>query len=184
MHLDVALSVLLIFSAACYLSMGMRLIASKRDVGTMPIGFLFVVISIWVMGGAIELMSSSFSVFSIGRTGHFVGTALVPVIAYVCFREYTGSETPPRTLALLLIIPLLSIVLAATNYYHEIMWYAPIVDEAGQFLTRPERWGPWFLFVHLPYSYAVIGAAILTLFMHSSAVTRAQRRGLFLLIAA
>jgi len=51
-------------------------------------------------------------------------------------------------------------------------------------LTRPDRWGPWFLFVHLPYSYAVIGAAILTLIAHSSAVAPAQRRGLFLLVAA
>jgi PAS domain-containing protein len=38
--------------------------------------------------------------------------------------------------------------------------------------------------VHLPYSYAVIGAAMLTLVVHSSAVAPAQRRGLFLLVAA
>jgi len=184
MNLDVALSVLLIFSAACYLSLGIRLVSSKREVGSVPIGVLFVVVSFWVMGGAIELMSSTFAIFSIGRTGHFIGTALVPIVAYVCFREYTGSETPTRTLALLLIIPTLSIILAATNSHHEIMWFLPAANEAGEFLTRPDRWGPWFLFVHLPYSYAVIGAAILTLVVHSSAVAPAQRRGLFLLIAA
>jgi diguanylate cyclase (GGDEF)-like protein len=184
MNLEVALSVLLIFSAACYLSLGIRLVASKREIGSMPIGALFVVVSIWVMGGAIELMSSSYLVFSIGRTGHFIGTAMTPVIAYVFFREYTGSETPSRTLALLMIIPTLSVILAATNFYHEIMWFLPIANDAGEFLTRPERWGPWFLFVHLPYSYAVIGAAMLTLVVHSSAVAPAQRRGLFLLVAA
>ncbi len=184
MNLEVALSVLLIFSAACYLSLGIRLVASKREIGSMPIGALFVVVSIWVMGGAIELMSSSYLVFSIGRTGHFIGTAVTPVIAYVFFREYTGSETPSRTLALLMIIPTLSVILAATNFYHEIMWFLPIANDAGEFLTRPERWGPWFLFVHLPYSYAVIGAAMLTLVVHSSAVAPAQRRGLFLLVAA
>ncbi len=184
MNLDVALSVLLIFSAACYLSMGVRLVASKREIGTIPIGLLFIIVSFWVMGGAIELMSSNFVVFSIGRTGHFLGTALVPIVAYVCFREYTGSETPVRNLVLLMIVPTLSIGFAATNSFHELMWFAPYVNEAGQFLTRPDRWGPWFLFVHLPYSYAVIGIAIMTLFAHSSAVTRAQRRGLFLLIAA
>jgi len=184
MNLDVALSVLLIFSAACYLLLGVRLVASKREIGSMPIGVLFVVVSIWVMGGAIELMSSTYEVFSIGRTGHFIGTALVPIVAYVCFREYIGSETPTRTLVLLLIIPTLSIALAASNRYHEIMWFLPIANEAGEFLTRPERWGPWFLFVHLPYSYAVIGAAILTLVAHSSAVAPAQRRGLFMLVAA
>jgi diguanylate cyclase (GGDEF)-like protein len=184
MNLDVALATLLVFSAACYLMMGSRLVAAKREVGSMPIGVLFVVISIWVAGGGIELLSESFAVFSIGRTGHFIGTALVPIVAYVCFREYTGSQTPARTLSLLSIIPLASVLLAATNSNHEFMWYLPISNEAGEFLTRPERWGPWFLFVHLPYSYAVIGAAIMTLLSHSSSVAPAHRRGLFLMIAA
>jgi diguanylate cyclase (GGDEF)-like protein len=184
MNLDVSMSILLIFSAACYLLLGVRLIASKREVGSVPIGVLFVVISIWVMGGAIELMSTTFEVFSIGRTGHFIGTALVPIIAYVCFREYTGSETRPQSVALLLIIPTLSILLAATNLQHEFMWFLPAANVAGEFLTRPERWGPWFLFVHLPYSYAVISAALLTLVLHISVVAPAQRRGLFMLVAA
>jgi len=184
MNLDLALSVLLIFTAACYLIMGMRLVASKREIGSMPIGVLLVVVSFWVMGGAIELLSSTFTVFTIGRTGHFIGTAIVPIVAYVCFREYTGSTTPVRTLILLLVIPTISVVLAATNAYHEAMWFLPIANEAGEFLTRPDRWGPWFLLVHLPYSYAVIGTAMLTLIVHSSAVAPAQRRGLFLLVAA
>jgi diguanylate cyclase (GGDEF)-like protein len=184
MNLDVALSALLIFSAACYLSLGVRLVATKREVGSLPIGVLFVVVSIWVMGGAIELLSTTFAGFTLGRTAHFAGTGLVPIVAYVCFREYTGSNTPPRTIFLMLMIPLISIGLAASNMHHEIMWFLPIANESGDFLTRPERWGPWFLFVHLPYSYAVIGAAIMTLIAHSTAVAPAQRRGLFLLVAA
>lgn len=184
MNLDVALSVLMVFSAACYLMIGSRLVATKREIGSMPIGALFVVISIWVAGGGIELLSDSFTVFSIGRTGHFIGTALVPIVAYVCFREYTGSDTPARILGLLSVIPLVSVLLAATNSYHEFMWYLPMTNEAGEFLTRPERWGSWFLFVHLPYSYAVIGTAIMTLLTHRSAIAPAHRRGLYLLIAA
>ena len=184
MNLDVALAILLIFSAACYLLLGTRLVSLQREVGSMPIGVLFVLISIWVVGGAIELLSASYAVFSLGRTGHFIGTALTPVVAYVCFREYTGSDTPARTLLLLGIIPAISVSLAATNVHHEFMWYLPIANEAGDFLTRPERWAPWFLYVHLPYSYAVIGTAISMLFAHSSAVAPAHRRGLRLLIAA
>lgn len=184
MDLDVALSVLLIFSAACYLLLGVRLVTLKREIGSMPIGALFVVISFWVMGGAVELLADTFEVFSIGRTGHFIGTALVPVVAYVCFREYIGSETPPRALVMLMFIPLTSIMLAATNVHHELMWFLPIANAAGDFLTRPDQWGSWFLYVHTPYSYAVIGAGILTLLVHSSTVAPAQRRGLFLLVAA
>ena len=164
--------------------MGSRLVASKRETGSMPIGVLFVVISIWVAGAGVELLADSYAVFSIGRTGHFIGTALVPIVAYVCFREYTGSETPARTLMLLSVIPLGSVLLAASNVYHEFMWYLPIANEAGEFLTRPERWGTWFLFMHLPYSYAVFGAAVLTLVLHSSSVAPAHRRGLHMLIGA
>ncbi len=184
MNLDVALSVLLIFSAACYLMMGSRLVASKREVGSMPIGVLFVLISIWVVGGGIELLAENFTAFSIGRTGHFIGTALVPIVAFVGFREYTGSATPGRMLVMLSIIPLVSVILAATNIDHELMWSGPIMNEAGRFLTRPERWGPWFQFVHLPYSYAVFAAAVLTLLSHATAVAPAHRRGLFLMTGA
>ncbi len=184
MNLFAALSVLLIFSAACFALLGIRLAASKRQVGSVPIGVLLIVVSIWVMGGAVELLSSTFFMFSIGRTGHFIGTALVPIVAYVCFREYTGTETSGSRLAVLMIVPLISITLAVTNVYHEAMWFGPFVNQAGEFLTHPVKWGPWFLYAHLPYSYAVIGAAMFTLLAHSSAVAPAQRRGLFLLIAA
>ena len=184
MNLNTALAVLLIFSAASYALIGLRLLLAKREVGTVPIGALLIVISFWVIGGPIEMLSDTFLMFSVGRTGHFVGTALVPIVAYVCFREYTGSSTSGSRIALLLIIPTISITLAATNQFHELMWYGPFVNEAGEFLTHPVKWGPWFLFVHLPYSYAVIGVALFTLLAHSSAVAPGHRRGLFLLTAA
>jgi diguanylate cyclase (GGDEF)-like protein len=184
MNFDLAIAVLLMCSSASYFALGLRLITVKRDVGTIPMGILFMVASVWVLGGAVEMVSTTFGVFSAGRTMHFVGTALLPVSAYFCFREYTGSSTSIHRIIMLLIIPFVSITLAATNIFHEFMWYLPIANEAGQYLTRPEKWGPWFLFVHAPYSYAVIGAAILILLTHSSAVARAHRRGLFLLVAA
>lgn len=184
MNLTVALSVLLIFSAACYALLGLRLIASRREIGSVPIGVLFIVISFWVMGGAVELLSSTFLMFSIGRTGHFIGTAFVPIVAYFCFREYTGYETSASRLLLLTLVPLLSVALAATNPYHGLMWHGPFVNEAGEFLTHPTKWGPWFLLVHLPYSYVLFGTAMFTLVSHSSAVAPAHRRGLFLLTAA
>ena len=184
MNLDIVLALLLGFSAACYAALGVRMVAAKREVGTVPIGILFLLICLWVSGGAIELIAESFTTFSIGRTGHFVGTALLPVAAFVCFREYTGRQTSVHRILLMLLIPIVSVTLAATNMHHEFMWYEPFVNEQGEFLTRPTKWGSWFLFVHGPYSYAVMSAAILALVTHSSAVARAHRRGIFLLVAA
>ncbi len=184
MTLDVALAVLLLLSTAAYLALGARLFMAKREIGTVPIGLLFVTVSIWVLGGAIELLSTDFFVFSIGRTCHFVGTAFTPVVAYVCFREYIGQKTSIHRLTMLLVIPIVSVILAATNYAHEFMWYMPATNELGQYLTRPVAWGPWFLFVHLPHSYLVIGAGLLALLTHTTAVARTHRRGIFLLVAA
>jgi len=184
MTLDTVLALLLGFSAACYIALGIRLVAAKRQVGAMSIGILFLLISVWVLGGAIELVADSLALFSIGRTGHFVGTAILPVAVYVCFREYTGRETSIHRTLVMLLIPIVSVTLAATNSSHELMWYAPFVNGQGEFLTRPAEWAPWFLFVHGPYSYAVMSAAILALVTHSSAVARAHRRGIFLLVAA
>lgn len=184
MNLEIALSILLIFAAASYAMLGLHLIARKREVGTVPIGALFIVIGFWVIGGAVEILADTFLMFSVGRTGHFIGTALVPITGYVCFREYIGTTTSFSRAAVLMIVPAISITLAATNPYHEVMWYGPFANAAGDFLTFPVEWGPWFTYVHLPYSYAVIAVAVFTLLAHSSAVAPAQRRGLFLLAAA
>ncbi|MFQ5548771.1 MAG: diguanylate cyclase domain-containing protein [Woeseia sp.] len=181
MNLEIALSVLLCFSAVCYVLLGVRLIGGKREVGSKPVGITFIAIGAWVLGGAVELMATSYIVFSVGRMGHFVGTSLVPVTLLLCFREYTGYETSKSATAALLIVPVMSILVAATNYIHEFMWYLPARDAAGEFLTRPVRWGPWFVFLHAPYGYAVVGSSILTLVTHSTAVAPAHRRGLFLL---
>ena len=181
MNLDVVLSVLLAFSAVCYMLLALRMLGGKREIGSLPLGATFAVIGLWVVSGAFELMATSLPVFTVGRVGHFVGTALVPVSLLICFREYTGSQTRKTTIATLLIIPVLSIVLAATNFWHEFMWFYPATNAAGEFLTRPSQWGSWFLFVHAPYSYAVVGTSILTLLLHSSAVAPVHRRGLLLL---
>jgi len=184
MEMGTLLSAFLTLSAAGYLLLGIHLVASKREVGSVPLGVLSVVVSVWVMGGAVELMSTTFSMFSIGRTGHFVGTALTPIVTYITFREITGAITPVRMIVMLLIIPVVSVTIAATNSFHELMWYLPATNDQGQFLTRPNAWGKWFLFVHAPYSYLVVGAAMLMLMGHISAVAPAHRRRLFLNLAS
>ena len=177
MEMDTLLSAFLTLGAAGYLLLGIHLITSSREVGSVPVGVLSLVISVWVIGGAVELMSTTFAVFSIGRTGHFIGTALAPIVTYVAFRDFTGVVTPVRMIVMLLIIPVISVTFAATNSFHELMWFLPATNDQGQFLTRPNAWGKWFLFVHAPYSYIVFGAAMLTLMARSSAVAPVHRRG-------
>jgi len=181
MNLLVIISVLLGFSAVCYFLLSLRLLGGKREIGSLPLGMIFLIVSLWVLGGAVEMMATNYVVFSIGRVGHYLGTAFIPVTLLMCFREITGKVTSTRTIIALLIIPVLSVIVAATNYWHEFMWYLPATNAAGEFLTRPQEFGPWFNFIHVPYGYAIAGTSIFTLIMHSPAVARSQRRDLFLL---
>jgi diguanylate cyclase (GGDEF)-like protein len=182
MTLDFILSVLLACSAAGYMLLAMRMLKRKGGTGSPPMGATFMVIGLWVLGAAIELMAMSLPVFMIGRVTHFIGTGLVPVGILICFRDFSGNHTPKTAIAALLVIPALSIVIAATNYWHQFMWFYPATNAAGEFLTRPLAWGPWFIFVHAPFTYLVAAASILTLLLHSSAVAPAHRRGLFLIV--
>ncbi|MGH8224489.1 MAG: diguanylate cyclase domain-containing protein [Woeseiaceae bacterium] len=175
------LSVVLGFCAGCYVLLGLRLIGGTRDVGSVPLGLTFGVIGLWVAGGAVELISTTYAVFSAARVAHFVGTAMVPALLLICFLGYTGRGMSRLAAAGLFIVPAVSIVLAATNYWHELMWLLPATNAAGEFLTRPVAWGPWYRFVHAPYGYVLMTSSILTLVLHSSAVAPVHRRGLFLL---
>jgi len=143
MDMIAPLAVLLCFSAICYMLLAARLFRQTDEVGHVPIGLTFAVIGVWVLGGAIELVATSYVVFSVGRIGHFIGTAIVPVTLLLYFRQYTGRDISRNMIAALLIIPISSIVVAATNPLHEFMWYLPATNAAGQFLTHPVAWGPW-----------------------------------------
>ena len=182
MTLYFILSVLLACSAAGYMLLAMRMLKTENGIGSPAMSATFLVTALWVLGGAIELMAMSLPVFSLGRVMHFAGTGLVPVGILLCFREFTGARTSKAAIAALLIIPVLSIVIAATNFWHQFMWLYPATNAAGEFLARPIAWGPWFLFVHAPFGYVVVATSFLTLLLHSSAVAPMHRRGLFLIV--
>ena len=69
MDLVVVLAVLLCFSGVCYMLLGARLIGGKRDPGNLPIGLSAFIVGLWVLGGALEMLASSYVVFSIGPAG-------------------------------------------------------------------------------------------------------------------
>jgi diguanylate cyclase (GGDEF)-like protein len=181
MTLAVVLPIILAFSAGCYMLLGLRLLGGTRDLGSVPLALTFVAVGIWVLGGAVELIATDYLIFSIGRLGHFVGSAFVPVLLLICFRAYTGSETPVAAVIAMFIVPVASIAIAATNYWHEFMWQLPTLGASGDFLIRPLAWGPWYVFVHAPYAYTMVSVAVLTLVLHSRAVAPIHRRVLLVL---
>lgn len=181
MTLAAIMSAIMGFSALGYVLLGLLVTGSARNRANAPLGITFVLMGVWVAGGSVELVATSWSLFSVAHLGHFLGTAFVPVTLFICFRQYTGSAISNTVLSAMLVVPLCSFVIAATNPWHELMWLVPAASEAGAILTRSETWGLWFLFVHAPYTYTMVVLSVTLLLLHSPSVAPADRRGLLLL---
>ena len=94
----------------------------------------------------------------------FIGVAALPTLFLLFALEFSGNDIwlTRRTLILLSIQPVLTIVLQWTNEYHHLLYLSLRAVQANGFLTVEFTRGVWY-FVNLVYSYAIIGIAILLL---------------------
>ncbi|MDZ7644726.1 MAG: diguanylate cyclase [Woeseiaceae bacterium] len=181
MTLDAFLIALLIAGAAGYALLAGRLARASR-LAHRRVAFCFALVCIWVAGGALQLISAAPLAGAAARLAHFVGAALLPLAVLVSVRGYIGRPMRRATAALLALVPLATVVLAATGGWHHWLWSAGAAP-FGQGPARPAEWGPWFLYVHAPWSYTLLAAAVLALVLHSTAVAPANRRVVLLLAA-
>lgn len=187
MNLDLAMPAWLTACAVGYLLLAARQLWRGRDRGGPAPAITFLLIAIWVQGGAVELDADSASALTLARAVHLVAAAALPLLLFVSFREYTGNALTAARIRALAIVPVASMVLAASNAWHQQMWRTIESVPADTGAWAPiwaDEWGPWFLYVHQPYSYVLIISALATLIMHSQAVAPAYRRSIFLLFGA
>ena len=114
----------------------------------------------------------------------------VPGIAYltVCWfwfalayaRRRRHVSTP--VLVAVSILPTVSLVLALTNEWHQLVWQSPHVVEHNGYVGWVASQGPW-LMVHVVYAYALLFAATVILAFELSSSTR-YRKALVAVIAA
>ena len=80
----------------------------------------------------------------------------IPVAWILFCREYSlhGTRTIPKTcVPLLLIVPAITVTLAWTNSFHNMLWVSNDFVPDGKFLiNRVNAYGPWF-WIHTAYSY-------------------------------
>ncbi len=101
MDLVLLVALLFAFSALSYGVLALRLLRGPREVGHVPVAITALLVAAWVLGGAIELLARSETVFLIGRMGHFLGSAFVPVTLFIAFRAYAGVVTKSHCIIVL-----------------------------------------------------------------------------------
>lgn len=94
----------------------------------------------------------------------YLGVAALPTLFLVFVLEFTRNTTwlTRRSLLLLSIQPLLSLLIVWTNTYHQFYYVSMTTLVQNDSVSVELIRGPWY-FVNLLYSYAVIGAALIVL---------------------
>ena len=96
----------------------------------------------------------------------WLGATMAPLLWLIFVLQYTGRGRwlTPRIIALLAIIPLVTILLVWTNQYHHLIEYNLHIDRSGSFAALSLTRGVWY-WVDVAYSYVLllIGAFLISL---------------------
>jgi diguanylate cyclase (GGDEF)-like protein len=147
---------ILVALAGLFIGLGVLLVRSRYPTGSRWAGLAMMAVAVWLFGAASEgLATDTPALYSLVRAVKYVGVATVgPVYLVFVLRFALGVRLSGPVLAGLFLIPAVTIALVWTNPLHELMWRHP-----DTILGRGD-WGPWFRWVHTPYSYLTIVAGI------------------------
>ncbi|CAN5885699.1 hypothetical protein BH23ACT11_BH23ACT11_15930 [soil metagenome] len=110
----------------------------------------------WALMYALELSGADLDTKVFWAKVKYLGVVTLPLTWFAFALGYTGREAwlSRRNLALLSIMPVVTLVLVATNEAHYLIW-KPEMDVAGPFIVLRMGFGTWF-WVHVAYSYTLL----------------------------
>ena len=181
-------SIPLIAIALVLLAIVARASVRGRQPQALAGGLLLAAIAWWCFGYAGEIFAESLSAKVVWAKLEYVGIAAVSPLWWVFAVQHSGKGQwlTRRTLAILAIIPIITIILAATNGPHHLLWQETILTTSGSVGFLDATPGPWF-WVNVAYSYLLLlGGAILLIhhLVSVKGIFRAQAVMALLAVAA
>jgi signal transduction histidine kinase len=112
--------------------------------------------AVWSLAYALEILGANLPTKLAWARLAYVGISLAPPAWLFFSLYYTGRDRAltGRFIALLLLIPLITLLLAFTNELHGLVWASARLDNGGPFLALAVEHGPWF-WVFAIYGYIV-----------------------------
>jgi PAS domain S-box-containing protein len=142
--------------------------------------------AVWCASSGLQLASSDPAAQIFWNRVHYVGVVGAPVAWLLFVAEFTGRDgwINRRTLALLWIVPALTLVAVWTNDFHELHWRAVLFETIEGAPRMRVLAGPWYWvtvgYLYLVYSIAMVAVVRALVFGHHIQ----RRQNAFLLAAA
>ena len=126
----------------------------RRVQGAIPLAVLALAAGTWSLGYAGELSSADLATSLIWAKAQYLGIGAVPVAWLALALQYTRHDQwlTRRTILLLALMPLATLLLAWTNEQHHLIWRTIGLSQGDTPSVLAITHGPWF-WGYIGYSY-------------------------------
>ena len=109
-QLSLVLPTALGFAAVIYLWLAVRVSRASAESENNAISYFLFLIAAMVAGSAINYGTTDETLYGVGRTLAFFSAGFLPVVLYTIYREYTIGPAHPLVLALLSVVPAITMI--------------------------------------------------------------------------
>jgi PAS domain S-box-containing protein len=125
--------------------------------------------AVWALFYALELVAPSLGGKVLWAKLEYLGIVPLPLMWYLFARAHTGAakKTNRGLLTVIGLVPVVTLVLVATNEWHGLMWSQTSLSTSETMPVLVLAHGPWF-WVHVAYCYSLltIGSLLLLSAVH------------------
>jgi diguanylate cyclase (GGDEF)-like protein/PAS domain S-box-containing protein len=166
------------------LGLAVSLLRNAPGPGARTIAAGLAAIATWNATALVEPQLADLADYVVAAKVKYSAVAVVPPILLLFLLRYSERASAWRSahLAALFAVPALTIAMVWTNELHEWMWAHPPLGPGGERSIRMP-WGPWFWWVHIPYSYALTGLSVALILGELVRGSKLQRPQIALLLA-
>jgi PAS domain S-box-containing protein len=156
----------------------------RSTTGARVFAVMLAIVTAWSLGYALELSGADLASKILWGKVQYLAITTLPVAWFSFALHFTqnGHHLTRRNLAVLLIIPLLTLLLVWSNERHHLVWQQLHLDSDGPFVALQVSYGAWF-WLHLGYSYLLLlSGTLLLLRMLLRSVVIYRRQTILLLL--
>ncbi|WP_277554913.1 histidine kinase N-terminal 7TM domain-containing protein [Halobaculum limi] len=126
----------------------------RPEPGAVPLAAMLAGQVWWSVFFVFELRADSLAAKVFYSDIQWVGVVVIPVAWFLFALEYTGRNryVQPKYIALLLVVPAITVVLALTDNYHELLYVNSTITTEGSIQVLQRTGGPWY-WVIAGYTY-------------------------------
>ncbi len=140
----------------------------RQTPGAFTLGLLLLTVTEWSVTYALEIAGADLPTKLFWAKMQYLGITTVPALWLIFALQYTQREKwlTRRNLALLGLVPLVTLLLVWTNEIHLLIWNHFDLHKEGPFLALHVEHG-WYFWVHVAFSYGalVVGSALIILML-------------------